>query len=156
MFAEAVSKVVMGLSVIFALILILYYLVRRFGKHVPALSGLQLGQILGQVHLTRSHSLHYVKSGGRVLVIGVSDAGVNLVAEFDESAFDQIYPDFGDQDSFDPETFVQELKEQSASIRAEEPARPISEMKDDEISALRGDINRLQDYLQEENRDQND
>lgn len=156
MLSEAVGKMVMGLSIVLAMILVLYFLVRRFGRHVPALSGLQLGQVMGQVHLTRSASLHYVKSGGRVLVIGVNDSGMNLVAEFDEAAFEPLAPDWNAAAPFDSESFVQELKEQSASIRGEDVTLGSEGMKDDEISALRGDINRLQDYLQEENREQRD
>jgi flagellar biogenesis protein FliO len=154
--SQGLPKMLMGLSVVLAMILIVYSLVRRFGKHVPALSGLQLGQVLGQVHLTRTATLHYVKSGGRILVIGVNEAGVNLVAEFDEVAFDTQYPDMDVQGSFDPDTFVQELKGQSASMRGEEVSLESGGMKDDEISALRGDLHRLQEYLQDETRDQND
>lgn len=155
--SQAVGRMVIGLSIVLAMILILYFLVRRYGKNVPALSGYQLGQIIGQVHLSRSATLHYVKSGGRILVIGVNDGGVNLVAEYDESAFATISGASPVQGDFDPESFVDELKQQTAAIRGEESSTSTSEVyQDDDISALRGDINRLQEYLQEENREQND
>ena len=104
--SDAVRRMVMGLSVVLALILILYYLVRRFGKNVPALSGYSLGQVVGQVHLTRTATLHYVKSGGRILVIGVNDGGVNLVAEYDEATFANLPSGKTQPGDFDPETFV--------------------------------------------------
>ncbi len=157
MLSQAVGRMVVGLSVVLAMILILYYLARRYGKNMPALSGYQLGQVVGQVHLTRTATLHYVKSGGRILVIGVNDGGVNLVAEYDESAFATISGAPPVQGQFDPDSFVDELKQQTAVMRGEDTLTNKSEVfQDDDISALRGDINRLQDYLQEENREKND
>ena len=148
-FQDAVVRMIGGLSIVLALILITYYLVRRFGKGIPALSGAQLGQVLGQVHLSRDATLHYVRTGGRVLVIGVNPSGVNLVAEFGASAFDQKFPDLGLQGALKSDAFSDELKSQT-------DAYTDGPTGDDDVAMLRSDIHRLQSYLREESRESKD
>jgi hypothetical protein len=82
---------------------------------------------------------------------------VNLVAEYDEAAFANLSSSKTQPGDFDPETFVDELKRQTSAMRSKKSATDAgSDLQDDDISALRGDINRLQQYLQEENREQTD
>ena len=65
---------------IIAAILLLYAAARRFGKNSPLLAGASLGKILGRVYLSPKASLHYVETGGRVLLVGVTPTAMSLVA----------------------------------------------------------------------------
>ncbi|MFP6584048.1 MAG: flagellar biosynthetic protein FliO [Candidatus Hydrogenedentota bacterium] len=149
---NAFFRMIAALSVVVALILFCYYAIRRFGKKIPIIGGRQLGQVIGQLHLTRDATLHYVRTGGRVLVISVRSEGVNLIAEFSESAFDQELGQTVEHGGFAPEQFVAELKEQSAAYQAGASGDD-SPVEDDDMAVLRGDIHRLQEYLQEETRE---
>lgn len=155
---NALFRMIGALAVVLALILFCFYALRRFGGKLPAIGGRQLGQVIGQVHLTRDATLHYVRTGGRVLIVSVTSSGVNLVAEFGESAFDQ---DFGDNEGpggLNADQFVAALKEQSATYRSapSNDGASINDAPDDDMAVLRSDIHRLQEYLQEETRDSKD
>lgn len=149
---NAILRMIAALCVVLALIFICYYAIRRFGKKIPIIGGRQLGQVIGQLHLTRDATLHYVRTGGRVLIISVSSEGVSLVAEFSESAFDQELGETVEHGGFAPEQFVAELKEQSAAYQTGTSGDD-SPVEDDDMAVLRGDIHRLQEYLQEETRE---
>ncbi|MDK1022001.1 MAG: flagellar biosynthetic protein FliO, partial [Candidatus Hydrogenedentes bacterium] len=74
------------LCIVIALILIVYYGLWRWGKKVPLLAGASLGTVLGRIHLERGTTLHFLRTGGRVLIVGVNGNAVSLVADFDASA----------------------------------------------------------------------
>jgi flagellar biogenesis protein FliO len=153
---DAFIRMIGGLSIVLFIILVIFYLVRRFGKNVPALAGSRLGQVIGQVHLSRDVTLHYVRTGGRVLVIGVNPTGVNLVAEFGASTFDGGLDESDIEGSFNSDAFVSELKGQT-DIYTKESGEDVSESSsDDDMAILRSDIHRLQEYLREESRESKD
>jgi len=151
-FGKAVMNMVVGLGIVLALILALYYLTRKFGKRVPIFAGSQLGEVMGQIHITRESSLHFVRTGGRVLLVGVNPNSMSLIAEFDASTFDSLETAAPSAKGlFNPDSFLAHLKAKSAelsSAKSDEQLMP----EDDDITALRGDIHRLQEYLREESR----
>lgn len=148
--SDAIIRMVGGLSVVLALILFTYYGFRRFGKGIPMLAGRQLGQVIGQLHLTRDATLFYVRTGGRVLLISLSSGEVRTIAEFDESAFDGDLGAAVPHKGFEPGRFSDELKDQAAAYSGG------GDVNDDDMAMLRSDIHRLQEYLQEEARDTDD
>lgn len=120
------------------------YLVRRFGKHTPLLAGHQYGTVLGKVHLSPRAAVYYVRSGGRVLAIGVTGQNMSLIAEFEAEAFEETEPEPSvpePRTTVSPASFLQELRTASTS--------PKPDPGDDELTALRGDVQRLQRYLQD-------
>jgi len=146
-----------GLAIVIALILIAYYLVRRFGKNVPALAGSQLGSIMGTIHLSKDASLHFVKTGGRVLVIGANSQSISPIAEFDAVTFDGLDAVESASDEFTPDSFLAQLQTQSTLMSAAKTNDDdLTDVEDDDIAALRGDIHRLQQYLREETRGSGD
>lgn len=143
------AKVFSGLCFVLALILIVGYAARRLGRKTPLLAGAGLGEILGRLHLARGVSLHFVRTGGRVLVVGVTSNALSLVAEFAASAFEGEAPDAAlAGEGPRPGPFLAQLRESAETLS--EPAARGDE--DDEIASLRGDIQRLQRYLKEESR----
>lgn len=143
-----------ALCIVVALILLIFYAVRRFGRRVPIFAGAQLGTVLGKVHLSRSSALHFVRTGGRVLVVGVTNDSMSLVAEFDEGAFDATRGT-GKDTPFNADNFLAQLQQSRKSIaRKDEPED--EDVGDEEISALRGDIHRLQRYLREDSSERQD
>lgn len=142
-------KIVGALSLVLGLILLLRLGLQKFGKHTPLLAGQHLGKVLGRVQLARGAALHYVQTGGRILVVGVTNNGINLVAEFDPATFEQRGTGAG---AFDADAFLAHLRESSRAMAR----RGTNDADDDEIAALRGDIARLQEYLQEERRGSKD
>ena len=148
-----------ALCVVIALILLVYYVARRWGKKVPFLAGATLGTVLGRIHLERGTTLHFVRTGGRVLVVGVNGNAVSLVSDFDAAAFDSFESGPEEENEaappFNPDSFLAQLQ---ASSRAVGPGLEMEQtpVDDDEIAALRGDIQRLQRYLREESRESQD
>lgn len=170
---QAALKAVGALFLVLALIYLFNFLFRRFGGSSPLLAGTQLAQVIGKVHLAPRVSLHFVRTGGKVLILGVAPSGVSLVAETDAAA----YEDSGTTETADgveenelsedpsgegigrePEmgemrSFLDELKADLRSTQA--PASKLQEAghvkpsEDEDIDALRKDLQRLQRYLQE-------
>lgn len=150
---QLATKATMWLLAICASIILLGLLLRRLGRRTPLLAGNQLGQVLGRVHLTPKAALHFVRSGGRVLVLGVTPGGVSLVSEYDADAFERA-----SQPAAQPvrpaamhKPFEERLRENVA--RLDEASAP---QEDDDIAALRGDIERLRGHLRETTRDPRD
>jgi len=138
------------------LLVLVVYALKRFGAKTPMLAGSNLGTPMGRVHLAPRVALHYVRTGGRVLVIGVTQNDIAPVAEFDEAAFD-AYLTSGDADA-DTSSFQAVLGK--TTLLDEPEGRPHaganrggSAPEDDELAALRTDLDRLRRYLQESPRD---
>ena len=148
----------LALCIVLALILGIYYGVRRWGKKVPLLAGPGLGALLGRIHLERGTALHFVRTAGRVLVIGANNNSISLLADFDAALFDQKHPEETTEAApapFNPDSFLAQLQASSEAMgRRVIHDQPKAE--DDEIAALRGDIQRLQRYLREESRESQD
>jgi flagellar biogenesis protein FliO len=128
------------------LILISYYLLGRFGKKTPLFAGANLGQILGRLYLSPRACLYFVKVKDRVLIVGVTPANISQVAELPADKFDAVTEKKA-QSAASPgaNAFLKELKSQVSGQAPDEV--------DDEIAALRGDLDRLQRYLQESTRE---
>lgn len=130
-------------------ILLLGYLAKRFGARTPALAGLRLGNVLGRIYLTPKASLHYVKTGGRVLVVGVTPTGIHLLTEFTADAFEAQLADAAAPESaatgeeIGP-NFLEYLN------AAQKPNRATA---DDDLANLRGEIQRLSEFLRESSRE---
>jgi flagellar biogenesis protein FliO len=141
------AKVLWALCLVIGLILIVYYFAKKFGRHTPLLAGANLGTVLGRIHLTRGATLYYVETGGKILIVGVTGNSISSVGEFDAADLDPEEETEGGGD-LSPEDFLSQLqsttKSMSQSIQATDD--------DDDIATLRGDIERLQQYLQEESR----
>ncbi|MBI2421848.1 MAG: flagellar biosynthetic protein FliO [Candidatus Hydrogenedentes bacterium] len=144
-FGKYALRALAGLSFVIALILLLQYLLRRFAQNTPLLAGMRLGAVIGKVYLNPKASLHYVKSGGRILVLGVTPNQITFISDFDESAF--AAPELGAPavSPADTISFVEALRAQTQQLTAATLPAP-----DDDLASLRGDIQRLQQYLQEE------
>jgi flagellar biogenesis protein FliO len=156
--ASALNSLLRGIAalcIVLALVLGLYYAMRRWGKGVPILAGPNLGKVLGRVYLDKGTALHFVRVADRVLVVGVNGNTVATIAEFSASTFESVdaapAPQPPDAAQFNPDSFLAELQQRSREIK-ETAGLPRTE--EDEIAALRGDIQRLQRFLRDENREQ--
>lgn len=138
-------RMVFLLCIICAAIITVPFVLRRYVGRTPLLAGMQLGQVLGKVALSPKASLVYVKSGQRVLVVGVTQTSVSLVAEFGAEEFEA--PATPAADALDG--FEAELRQ--ATRKAPAAAAPLEE--DEELAAIRGDLRRLSDLMRESERD---
>lgn len=126
-------------------IIILGYIARRLGRRVPALAGPSLGKVLGNVYLAPKIALHYVHSGERILVIGVSPTGMSLITEFDAETFHGTEARQADKTPTPEESRFRSMLGESLRDRP----LPANLNEPDDIKALRGDIERLQQSLRE-------
>lgn len=143
-------RVVAILFILCGVIILGGYLVKRFGKRTPLLAGQRLGTVLGKVHLTPRASLHYVKSGDRVLVLGLTQNSIALLTEFNAEAFEadtSTEPAAETLEGGKPSSFLTHLR---AAAIAEPKAAALA---DDDLTSLRSDIQRLQQYLQDSARE---
>jgi flagellar biogenesis protein FliO len=133
-----------ALLVVLALILLLTYWVRRRGRRLPLFSGASLAGVMGRVYLEPRVCLHFVQTGGKVLVIGVTPSSISLLSAFDAESFASALKKAPETASAEASGFVAHLE---ASMREakKRPAEPLAE--DEEVAALRKDIERLQRYL---------
>ncbi len=144
---------VISLCVVLALILLCTWAVKRFGARTPLLAGTSLGTVLGKVYLTPKVALHFVKVRNVVLVIAVNPNGVSTIAQLNAALFDDItLPSPAEQQNDRQLDFLSHLTGAAADSA---PARS-TDSEDDEIAALKGDIARLQQYLQETTRELGD
>jgi flagellar biogenesis protein FliO len=139
-------RVIAALCFICAAIIFGGWLLRRYGRRVPALAGASLGTVLGTVHLSPKVSLHYVRSGGRILLIGVTSDSVSLITEFNIDDFENgsDLPESGSSPAPEenaPPGFLDQLR-RSASRQTPPPA-------DEEVDALRAELQRLKQFLRE-------
>lgn len=142
--AAALLNAFMALCAVLSLFFLLVYLGKRFGKRTPLLAGQQLGQVMGRVSLSPQASLHFVRTNGEVLVVGVTQHTVNLLRTFDEAEFDAEQARALDRPApVAPETnFVEQLKRAQHSMSAVTGV-------DEELDTLKGDLQRLQKYIQD-------
>ena len=153
--ARSLAQGTIAFCVVIALILILYYAASRYGKRTPLLAGAGLGQVLGRVFLSPKAALYFVRVKNRVLVVGVTQNEISRVAEFDATLFElpmaaQAAPAAAPAAT----TFLKELAARAQAPKKEPVLEAIAEPPvDDEIAALRNDLERLQQYLQESTRD---
>lgn len=145
-----VLQVLFSLLILCGVIVVGGWLFRRFGRNTPLLAGPSLGTIMGRVYLTPRVSLHYVRTGGRVLVVGITQQGIQPVAEFDADTFDAAQADDNTAPAAAPPSpadFLAQLRGHAASATGS-AGKP-----DDDLSTLRGEIQQLQEYLRSRPRD---
>ncbi|MCP4639234.1 MAG: FliO/MopB family protein [bacterium] len=171
------ARVGVALCLVVAGYLIVYYLLKRFGRRSPLLAGSHLGTLLGRVHLAPRVALHFVRIRDRVLVVGVTPTSISGVGEFDAALFeeaDETETAADDDGTETPpvrkkaEAFLAQLRESAAKMdaaktppaaRHAEPAGAPNrvavepEVEDDEIAALRDGILRLQQQIQDTSRE---
>jgi len=154
--ARSVFETIAALSIVLGLIVLSLWAVRRFGVKTPLLAGANLGQVIGRVHLSPKASLHFVRTGGKVLVVGVTQESVQLVETFDAEAFAEVAatvpaePGEDGAPSARGDSFLEQLRDQTTRMRQPgESAAP----DDGDIANLRGDIERLQRMLRDATRE---
>jgi len=148
---KALGKTLAALCLVLALCFGLFYAARRWGKGVPMLAGPSLAKVLGRIHLDRGTALHFVRIGDRVLVIGVNGSAITNLADFSASVFEKAGGEDGNGEAaFNPDSFLAELQQHSLEMRQ---SAGLPRADEDEIASLRGDIQRLQRYLRDENRE---
>lgn len=158
----AYLKGLSSLCIVLALVLIVYalarYVFRSQGasgpKRMPFLGRTDLAERLGRIYLERGVSLHFVRTGGRVLVIGVTQNNISLVAEFDGAAFD-VQEESSEEAETDSanraDIFLKHLEEQSRTAPvAAVPSAHASDPDDADLHSLRDSIRRLQEYLRDD------
>ncbi|HUW61485.1 MAG TPA: flagellar biosynthetic protein FliO [Candidatus Bathyarchaeia archaeon] len=150
---ENSMRALFGLLAALALLFVLGYLAKRFGKNSPLFAGGDLAKLMGKVYLSPRASLHFVRTSGRILVLGVTPNAISTVAEFDADSFEPISaeapaskPAAGSHSETEP--FLAQFKASLESIARATPSEN-PEHDDAEIAALREDVQRLQRYLQE-------
>ncbi|HOF40378.1 MAG TPA: flagellar biosynthetic protein FliO [Candidatus Hydrogenedentes bacterium] len=151
------------LLVVIALILLVYYVLQRRGRGGPLRLGSQLGTVLGRIYLSPRMCLHFVRTGGKVLVVGQTQNALTLIADFNEAEFavpveSAAQGAAGEAPAEPKADFLSLLRDGISRIyrtgvehdQASEPVEPVGE---DDIAALRGDIHRLQEYLRDSMRE---
>lgn len=143
-------KTISALLAVLGLIILIGYLVRKLGKRIPLLAGAELGTILGRIYLARGTTLHFVKTGGRILVLGITNNAISLLKEFDADEFDALNASSSNKSkSTNGEDFLAQFEERSRILRDPDQAARI-DTEDDDISSLRGDIRRLREFIKKD------
>jgi flagellar biogenesis protein FliO len=153
------------LLVVIALILLIYYVLQRRSGSGKLLTGNRLGTVLGRLYLSPRVCLYFVRTGGKVLVIGQSQNGLSLIAGFGEADFASVGEEsYGGERQEEGETattagrsFFSELRanltQMNRPLEVESGEPSPSSIDEDDIAALRGDIHRLQEYLRDSTRE---
>lgn len=160
-FQDNLLRVIFWLCILMAAFLSATYLIRTLGQRARLIPADSLASIIGRIYLAPRYSLHFVRTGGRVLVVGITPTSMNLIAEFDDDAFPGETPppaSNGEQKSEESKgrekavRFIEELKQHQRKMAPERTgaASPAaSGAEDEEIVSLRGDIARLQQLLRD-------
>jgi len=140
------------LCVVLAIIAVLVYLIKRFGKRSALFAGSHLARVLGKVYLEPRVCLHFVQTGGKVLVVGVTPNAITAIAEFEAAAFEGQRGSSAALESVqaDVDGFLAELR---ASIEGKHKIDGTGRVEDFDVAALRQEIQRLQQYLEDTTRE---
>lgn len=137
------------------LIILIGYLVRKLGKRIPLLANAELGTILGRLYLARGTTLHFVKTGGRVLVLGITNNSISLLKEFAADEFDKTNAPSSDQSKkSDGDNFLAQFEERSRILRDSDQV--VLDDVDEDMSSLRGDIRRLREFIKKDSSETED
>ena len=172
----AYLKAFVALCIVLALILVLTFVVKRLGRHSALFSGPTLGKVLGRVYLAPRVMLYYVQTGGKVLVVGVSQNAMTLLAQFDAAAFEagaalpaagapnaagapptagMRVPGPAPSMAIEGDDFLSQLRASLDLMEKVDGARDAAPA-DADVAELRGDIERLHKQLQESLREEKD
>ncbi|HIJ66290.1 MAG TPA: FliO/MopB family protein [Candidatus Hydrogenedentes bacterium] len=146
------AKALYGAFITFALLALFVYVMHRIRRRSPLLAGGGLAKVVGRFHLNPRASLHFVRVGDRVLILGITRENISLVSEMDAAAFDEAREETEDQTQPEkrPVDFLAHLRDNVRSInRDETDATDVQ----DELDSLRGEIRRLQRNLRDESRE---
>ena len=167
-FWKMLFNTVIALCVVLAMLFFLGYGAKRMGKTTAVFAGTHLGQIMGKIYLAPRVCLHFVRTGGKVLVIGVTQNAIASVAEFEAEAFDALSVSAepankteGSVRATTPrtgESFVSQLMAHLHQSRSKESvlvdeAESSAVPEDQELLALRNEIQSLRRFLDESSRE---
>lgn len=136
-----------------AFIIFAGYLVRKYASRTPLLASPQLGSVVGRLYLNPKTSIHFVRTGGKMLLLGVTPQQVTLLTELEEGVFDEVAnrprppAPAAQQAAPRPADFLAELQENNRRLQQQQFS------EDDDLVSLRSDIQRLQQSLQEKVRE---
>lgn len=156
-FLTVVIYLMVGLAAFLAFAKLMQRVLARVGKHSPLLAGPALATLVGRFHLDKQTVLHYVKTGGRVLLLASTPQHVSLVATFDESDFDAL-----NETSTTLVTEKTDSPEKPLDFRAflEESASRLDERGATtgplDVDALKQDIQRMQKLMKDVSREPNE
>jgi flagellar biogenesis protein FliO len=134
-----------------AAIIFLGYFSRKIARRTPLLAGQRFGTVLGKIYLNPRASLHYVQTGGRILLVGVTQNHMALLTEFDEQAFPDLQEmtDVPLQQSQKGKDFLTHLEDNEAAQRTATLAT-----EDADLASLRSELQRMQQSMQKGGREQ--
>jgi len=126
-------------------------MLRKYARRTPLLAGQRLGTVMGKVHLSPRHALHFVRTGSRILVLGVTQGTITLLTEFDAAAFEASLEEVEvKEEAVSPGGFLAQLRASAGGLQQSAPT------PDEDLASLRSDIQRLHTFLQEGSRESKD
>ena len=148
----------MALCLVLGLFLLLSYGLRRFGQRSALIPRSELASLMGRVYLTPKVSIHFVRVGGKVLLIGVGQNEPRLLSEFPASAFDSSGKGESKAEEEARASVAAQRPDQEFWNELQERTRELTREENDagadpEIASLRDDIKRLQRALQDSDRE---
>jgi len=153
-----------ALCVVVTMILVMSYLLKRFGNRTPLLAGAKLGTIMGRVSLSPKAYLYFVRTANRVLVVGWTPTSINRVAEYDASDFQEFLQSDEGKEAVKNELgptlrsdFRETLSSQTLEERMIELDMTSLDVNEDDLAidmgSLRGEIEQLRAYVRESSHD---
>ncbi|MFP4172957.1 MAG: FliO/MopB family protein [Candidatus Hydrogenedentota bacterium] len=162
--ARPYIQTILALLIVLGVFILLAYGLRRLGQRTSVFPQSNVASVIGRVYLTPRVSLHFIRTGDKVLVVGVGQNEPSLLTEFPADSFEQQQmPAQGfsatGQESRENagqqrpgEEFWAELQAKTRELTRDEQ-NPSSDTAD--VNSLRDDIQRLRKTLQESSRDRN-
>ncbi len=159
-------QTIMALLIVLAVFILLAYGLRRLGQRASVFPQSNVASVIGRVYLTPRVSLHFIRTGDKVLVVGVGQNEPSLLTEFPAETFEkQQMPAHGlaetARDSREGlgqqrpgDEFWAELQAKTRELTREEQSSS-SDPDTADVNALRDDIQRLRQTLQDSSRDRN-
>ncbi len=141
----SILQSIMALSATLALLLLLFWALKKFGRRTPLLSGHTLGTVMGRIALSPQASLHFVRVKDEVLIVGVTQQSVTLLRCLEAELFEQediALPKVAENQGA-PADFLSQLRTAQTTMQ-ESPAGV-----DEELDNLKGDLQRLKQYFQD-------
>lgn len=149
------GRMVAALCIVLGVILLLTYILKRMGSRSPLFAGSNLAKAIGKVYLAPRVCLYFVETGGKVLVIGVMQNAIARVAEFDAAVFRTEIRETAEGETGQARegAFNRLLAELRTEFETAPRRKPAEESEEAEVAALRKDIRRLQQYLEDTGRE---